>query len=75
MREVMKKVKDLAKTEKEVMTCAEVKAEMAKSDDGFEDDDRLEENVQEIASLAEKPSCHFQSPFRKDITRSNERES
>jgi hypothetical protein len=43
MREVMKKVKDLAKTEKEVMTCAEVKAEMVKSDDEFEDDDRLEE--------------------------------
>ena len=43
MREVMKKVKDLAKTEKEVMTCAEVKAEMAKSDDEFEDYDRLEE--------------------------------
>ena len=35
MREVMKKVKDLAKTEKEVMACAEVKAEMAKSDDSF----------------------------------------
>jgi len=43
MREVMKKVKDLAKTEKYVMTCAEVKAEMAKSDDDFEDGDRLEE--------------------------------
>ena len=43
MREVMKKVKDLAKTEKEVMTCAEVKAEMAKPDDGSEDDDSLEE--------------------------------
>ena len=40
MREVMKKVKDMAKTEKEVMTCDEVKREMAKSDDGFEDDDR-----------------------------------
>ncbi len=39
MREVMKKVKDMAKTVKEVMTCDEVKSEMATSDDGFVDQD------------------------------------
>ena len=39
MREVMKKVKDMAKTETEVMTCDEVKSEMATSDDGFVDQD------------------------------------
>ena len=43
MREVMKKVKDMGKTEKEVMTCAEVMTEMAMSDDGFEDEDKWEE--------------------------------
>ena len=43
MREVMKKVKDMGKTEKEVMTCAEVMTEMAMSDDGFEDEDTWEE--------------------------------
>ena len=38
MREVMKKVKDMAKTENEVMTCEEVKREMTKSDDGVGDE-------------------------------------
>jgi hypothetical protein len=51
MRDVMKKVKDMAKTEKEVMTCAEVKKDMAKSDEGFEDGDKWEElkNVEKMS--------------------------